>query len=68
MNAKVIVNGETIEVPESTTMSGLLAQLELDAKWVVAELNGEAVPRSRSDVTILHDGDRVELVKAVAGG
>ncbi len=68
MTATVIVNGEVVEVPETTTMSGLLAQLNLDAKWVVAEHNGEPVPRSRTNTTILHDGDRVELVKAVAGG
>lgn len=49
-------------------MSDLFAQLDLDAKWVVAEHNGEPVPRARTAVTFLRDGDRVELVKAVAGG
>jgi len=64
----VIVNGDTVEVPESATMSDLFAQLDLDAKWVVAEHNGAPVPRARTAATILRDGDRVELVKAVAGG
>ncbi len=65
---RVIVNGDAVDVPKSATMSDLFAQLDLDAKWVVAEHNGAPVPRARTAVTILRDGDRVELVKAVAGG
>jgi thiamine biosynthesis protein ThiS len=35
---------------------------------VVAEVNGEAVERARMPTLLLRDGDRVEVVRAVAGG
>lgn len=49
-------------------MTDLFVQLDLDAKWVVAECNGIPVARTETSTTVLVNGDRVELVKAVAGG
>lgn len=49
-------------------MTDLFAQLDLDAKWVVTERNGMPVARTETSTTVLVNGDRVELVKAVAGG
>ncbi len=65
---KVVANGSPTELPEGATVTELLASLGLGAKWVVAEHNGEPVPRSVMSQTVLADGDRVELVRAVAGG
>ena len=64
----ITANGETKELPDGATMSELLDVMGLGAKWVVAELNGEPVNRDQMGSTQLHDGDKVELVKAVAGG
>ena len=64
----VTVNGEQKELPDGATLSELLDVMGLGAKWVVAELNGEPVNRDQMGATELHDGDKVELVKAVAGG
>ena len=63
-----MANGEAKELPDGATMSELLDVMGLGAKWVVAELNGEPVNRDQMASTELHDGDKVELVKAVAGG
>ena len=65
---KITANGEVKELPDGSTMSELLDVLGLGAKWVVAELNGEPVNRDQMGSTELHEGDKVELVKAVAGG
>jgi sulfur carrier protein len=64
---QVMVNGKPYEVPERTSVEGFIRLRELDPRLVVVELNGEALERSRYDTT-LAEGDRLELVRAVAGG
>jgi sulfur carrier protein len=64
----VVANGTPTELPDGSTLTDLLAALGLGAKWVVAERNGDPVNRADMAVTVLVDGDRVELVRAVAGG
>lgn len=64
----VTVNGDPVEVPPSSTVADLLAQLGLTGRLVVVERNGEPVPRAEIAGTALDDGDRLELVRAVAGG
>jgi sulfur carrier protein len=64
----VTVNGDPVEVPAGATVDDLLGRLGLGAKWVVVERNGEPVARRQAAATALADGDRLELVRAVAGG
>lgn len=65
---QVVSNGKPVDVPDGATVQDLLEQLDLGAKWVVVERNGEPVHRSAVHSTVLEPGDRLELVKAVAGG
>ncbi len=62
------VNGEPSEVPDGTDLPGLLTSLGLRVGSVVVEHNGSALLRSELSGVVLRDGDRVELVRAVAGG
>jgi sulfur carrier protein len=64
----VIANGSPVALPEGARLSDLLAVMGLGSKWVVAERNGQAVDRADMAATALTDGDRIELVRAVAGG
>jgi sulfur carrier protein len=64
----VVANGSPTELPTGSTLADLLTALGLGAKWVVAERNGEAISRAAMAATVLADGDRIELVRAVAGG
>ena len=64
----VVANGDAVDLPNGATIVDLLDRLGLGAKWVVAERNGDAVDRADMPVTVLADGDRIELVRAVAGG
>ncbi|MGE4158317.1 MAG: sulfur carrier protein ThiS [Planctomycetota bacterium] len=52
----------------STTLGELLAELRLGLPWVIVELNGTGVNREAVAATPLHQGDQLEIVKAVAGG
>jgi sulfur carrier protein len=65
---RVIANGDEIDLPDGAHLTDLLDALGLGAKWVVAERNGDPVNRPDMATTPLHDGDRIELVRAVAGG
>ena len=65
---QVVANGTAVELDEGATLADLLGHLGLGAKWVVVERNGEPVPRRETETTSLSDGDRLELVRAVAGG
>jgi thiamine-phosphate pyrophosphorylase len=65
---RLTVNGETRRLSAPATLARLLAELDLDARGVVVELNRRIVRRTDLEATPLHDGDAVELVHFVGGG
>jgi sulfur carrier protein len=64
----VVANGEDVEMADGAGLLELFDQLGMGAKWVVAEVNGDAIDRAQMPQVRLADGDRIELVRAVAGG
>ena len=65
----VVANGRPVELPDGATLTALLATLGVPVKAVAAmEHNGEPVSRADQASRSLADGDRIELVRAVAGG
>ncbi len=64
----MIANGDIVEVPDGATVDDLLGILGLGGRWVLVERNGEPVERRHLATTELAEGDRLELVRAVAGG
>ena len=65
---KVTANGKPVDLPDEATIADLLDELGLGNRGVIVEKNGEPVPRAVLLGTVLADGDRLELVRAVAGG
>ncbi len=65
---EIIVNGETLSLPDDATVSALLESRQLTGKRVAVERNGEIVSRGRHAETLLNPGDRIEIVVAVGGG
>jgi thiamine biosynthesis protein ThiS len=65
---KLAINGEDREFASVSTVSALLAQLEMKADRVAVELNRELLPRDRWATTQLSDGDKLEIVHFVGGG
>jgi thiamine biosynthesis protein ThiS len=49
-------------------VAAFIKERDLDPRFVVVELNGEPLERARYDEVELSAGDRLELVRAVAGG
>jgi thiamine biosynthesis protein ThiS len=64
---KIHVNGEAREVPEGTTLRGLVEQLNMKPEKVAIELNRRLVKSDRYDAP-LHEGDQIEIVTFVGGG
>ena len=65
---RVTANGKPFEVSSGTTVASFIRDRDLDPRFVVVERNGEPVERSKYEEIRLADGDRLELVRAVAGG
>jgi thiamine biosynthesis protein ThiS len=64
----VTANGQTIVAKLPCTIEGFLVAQGLLPRSVVVEHNGEAVAPSEFSRRQLNAGDRLEIVKIVAGG
>lgn len=64
----VIVNGETRQVEDGTTILTLLDQLALDPARVAVELDRLIVRAPEWAGKRLSDGSRIEIVQFVGGG
>jgi sulfur carrier protein len=65
---QVRLNGELREVPDGTTVAGLLVHLGVKAQRVAVEVNENVVTKDRYDAQQLGAGDSVEIVAFVGGG
>ena len=63
----VKVNGKELDIAEKT-VSEYLATTDYDPKRIAVERNGDIVFKSQYDVTIIDDGDSLEIVSFVGGG
>ena len=65
---QVTVNGAARRFDAPLNVAALLQHLSMAGKKVAVERNGEIVPKSVHDETLIADGDRLEIVVAVGGG
>jgi sulfur carrier protein len=67
---KVLLNGNETELAEGATVQAALAALDLPAapRGVAVAVDTEVVPRGQWDAHELHDGARVEVLRAIQGG
>lgn len=65
---KFMVNGKPHESQAGTTVRQLLESLNLPEKSVIVEFNHEFLERDRFGLISLSEGDRVEIIRAFAGG
>lgn len=64
----VIANGKTVEAQLPCSLEEFLRAQGLPPRSVVVELNGEAIPPSQFPHRQVRPGDRLEIVRIVAGG
>ena len=64
----IVTNGRQIEAKLPCSVEAFLIAQSLLPRSVVVEHNGEAVAPSEFSQRQIHAGDRLEIVKIVAGG
>ena len=67
-SSTIIANGQEIETSLPCSLEDFLIAQGLPPRSVVVEQNGEAVAPSEFPARQIRAGDRIEIVKIVAGG
>jgi sulfur carrier protein len=65
---KATINGEARELPDALTVGALLEVLGAPRSGIAVARNDRVVRRADYDTHAIEDGDRIEIIKAVAGG
>ena len=68
MGMQIILNGEKKDVPDDLTIIGLLKHLKIQPQRVAVELNLDIVKKDQYAVTMIKNGDRLEVVSFMGGG
>jgi len=64
----ITLNGEPHELEGPLSVADLLLTLSIDPRRVAVEHNYEILKRHLFPDTIVHEGDRIEIVNFVGGG
>ena len=64
----ITLNGDPHELSGPVTITGLLAQLDIDPRRVAIERNFVVVKRDAYATTRIEAGDQIEIVNFVGGG
>jgi sulfur carrier protein len=67
---QLVVNGQDRRVDHGVTVRALVLSLDSapEGRGVAVAVDGEVVPRTAWERTVLEEGARVEIVVAVQGG
>ncbi len=64
----ITVNGETREVEPNVTIEQLLEQIGAPHRGIAVAKNDTVIRREHYSTQHVRDGDRIEIIRAVAGG
>jgi sulfur carrier protein len=64
----ISLNGKTVDTRQAKTIAELIDRYQLPPQSILVEHNGLAVHRHEWAERSLAQGDRVELIRVVAGG
>lgn len=64
----ILLNGESFETDGPLSVSRLLAGLDIDPRRVAVEHNRLVIKKAAYEVTVVQEGDEVEVVNFVGGG
>jgi sulfur carrier protein len=64
----VTANGKSVPLAAPMTLEAFLASLGFHPRSVVVEHNGDAAAPSEFPQRVIRPGDRLEIVRVVAGG
>ena len=64
----ILLNGESFETNGPLSVSRLLAGLAVDPRRVAVEHNRTVLKKAAYGITVVREGDEVEVVNFVGGG
>ncbi len=65
---EIFLNGQKYPLSSSGSLACLIESLKINPKQIAVALNEEVVLRSTLETTFLKNGDRIDILRAVAGG
>jgi sulfur carrier protein len=67
---RIVLNGEATELRDGATVQAAVDALDLPGagRGLAVAVDAEVVPRGRWADTELHEGARVEILRAIQGG
>ena len=65
---KITLNGEKFTLETGSNIVNLIDKLDLDVDKLAIERNLEIVPKSKFAMTIIEEGDKLEIVHFIGGG
>lgn len=65
---KVQVNNKEVNITNDSTLTQLIAQLELPAQGIAIAVNNQLIPRTDWERFSLHENDSLVIIKAACGG
>lgn len=65
---KASINGQEHELPDGLTVAQLLVRLQAPERGIAVAKNDRVVRRSTFEKERVREGDRIEIIRAVAGG
>ena len=65
---EITLNGEKFTLETGSNILNLIDKLDLDADKLAIERNLEIVPKSKFAMTIIEEGDKLEIVHFIGGG
>ena len=65
---KISLNGERVDVGDTKTIAELIGRYQLPPQSILVEHNGLALHRHEWSKRAVFEGDRIEVIRVVAGG
>lgn len=65
---KATINGEQHELPDGLTVAQVLAHVQAPERGIAVAKNDRVVRRAAYGEERVEEGDRIEIIRAVAGG
>jgi sulfur carrier protein len=65
---KASINGEEFDLPDGSTVRDVLARVQAPERGIAVAKNDRVVRRSAFEHERVCEGDRIEIIRAVAGG
>lgn len=64
----ITVNGKEFPWEEALSVKQLLDKKGYTFPLLVVKINGKSIPKSEYDLTLVHDGDHVQVIHLISGG